>query len=145
MDDRSAVIETVIRYATALDARDFALLDEVFTADVTCDLGAGPIEGREALRSALGRMLGGRGPSQHLLGNHVVEIEADAARCTSQVRAFAAGAGAAAGRTYELFGEYRDELERTPDGWRIARRVMRVRHERGDRAVLGSQNEGDAT
>lgn len=138
MDDRSAVIETVIRYATALDARDFSLLEEVFTADVTCDFGAGPVGGRDAVRGMLEEMLGGGGTSQHLLGNHVVEIEGDEARCVTQVRAFSAGAGSAAGQTYELFGEYRDELVRGPEGWRIARRKMKVRHEQGAREVLRS-------
>jgi ketosteroid isomerase-like protein len=138
MDDRAAVIDTVTRYATALDARDFAMLEDVFTQDATCDFGAGAVEGRHAVRRMMEQMLGGGGPSQHLLGNLVVEVEGDRARCVSQVRAFSAGAGAAAGRIYELFGEYRDELVRTPEGWRIARREMKVRHEIGDREVLRS-------
>ena len=138
MGDRDAVIETVTRYATALDARDFGLLGAVFTEDVVCEFDAGAVEGRSALLEMLRSMLGGSGPSQHLLGNHVVEVTGDTARCVSQVRAFSAGVGDASGRTYELFGEYRDELVRTRDGWRIARRRMHVRHEMGDRAVLSS-------
>jgi ketosteroid isomerase-like protein len=128
----------VNRYATALDARDWALLDEVFTPDAVGDYGAGELKGREALRRMVSGMLGGSGPSQHLLANHRVELEGDAARCVCQVRAFSAGAGPAAGRSYELLGEYRDQLVRTPDGWRIARREMRIRHEIGTRDVLGS-------
>jgi len=138
MGDRASIIETVTRYATALDAHDLAGLDSVFTEDVVCELGGTPIRGREVLKKTLQRMLGGGGPSQHLLGNHVVRIEGDTARCVSQVRAFSAGAGEAAGRTYELFGEYRDELVRTDEGWRIVHRELTVRHEIGDRAVLSS-------
>lgn len=138
MDDRAAVIDTVNRYATALDARDWALLDEVFTPDAVGDYGAGPLHGREALRELVRRMLGGSGPSQHLLANHRVELDGDAARCVCQVRAFSAGAGAAAGRSYELLGEYRDRLVRTPEGWRIAHREMSVHHEIGSRDVLRS-------
>ena len=33
-------------------------------------------------------------------------------------------------------GEYRDRLVRTPDGWRIRHRVMRITHETGTRAIL---------
>jgi len=137
MDDRVAVIDTVNRYATALDARDWKLLDEVFTEDAEADLGGQKLAGREALVGLVRRMLGGSGPSQHLLGNHRVELDGDRARCVCQVRAFSAGAGPASSRSYELLGEYRDELVCTPKGWRIARREMKIHHEIGTRDVLG--------
>jgi len=136
--DRAAVIDTVNRYATALDSREWTLLDEVFTPDAVADFGAGPLHGRDALCGLIRRMLDGSGPSQHLLANHRVEVRGDTARCVCQVRAFSAGAGAAAGRSYELFGEYRDQLVRTPEGWRIARREMSIHHEIGARDVLTS-------
>jgi ketosteroid isomerase-like protein len=136
MDDRAAVIDTVNRYATALDSRDWALLDEVFTPDAVGDYGRGELKGRDALRSMIRRMLDGSGPSQHLLGNHRVELDGDVARCTCQVRAFSAGRGAAAGRSYEILGEYRDRLVRTKGGWRISRREMTIHHEIGTRDVL---------
>jgi 3-phenylpropionate/cinnamic acid dioxygenase small subunit len=142
MDDRTAVIDTVNRYATALDSRDWTLLDEVFTPDAVGDFGAGTLCGREALRELVRSTVGGGGPSQHLLANHRVELDGDAARCVCQVRAFQAGTGAASGRSYELFGEYRDRLVRTPDGWRIARREMTIHHEIGTRSVLGAPGRG---
>jgi hypothetical protein len=83
------------------------------------------------------RHLDACGPTQHLLGNFVVELAGDAARSTCSVRAFHAGVGAAAGRTYEVLAEYRDALERRPEGWRVARRTMRVSQEIGSREVLG--------
>jgi hypothetical protein len=135
--DRAAVIDTVNRYATALDARDWALLDDVFTPDAVGDYGAGELTGREALRDMVRRRVGGGGPSQHLLANHRVELDGDSARCVCQVRAFSAGAGPAAGQSYEVLGEYRDQLVRTKEGWRIARREMRIHHEIGTRDVLG--------
>lgn len=137
MDDRAAVIDTVNRYATALDARDWALLDEVFTPDVVCDLAGRRVVGREALRDVVRRALGGSGPTQHLLANHRVELDGDSARCVCQVRAFHAEAGPPTGATYELLGEYRDRLVRTPVGWRIAGREMAIHHEIGTRDVLG--------
>jgi len=137
VDDRTAVIDTVNRYATALDSRDWALLDEVFTSDAVGDYGAGLLTGRGALRELVQRMLGGSGPSQHLLANHRVDLDGDSARCVCQVRAYSAGTGLAAGRSYELLGEYRDRLVRTSEGWRIARREMTIHHEIGSRDVLG--------
>ena len=139
MDDRTGIIETVDRYATALDARDWALLDDVFVEDAVGDFGQGEILGRERLRRMIRSMLGGCGPTQHLLGNYVVEIDdgGATARCTCQVRAFHASASPGDDRVYELFGAYRDRLVRTPEGWRIARRQLVIRHELGSRAVLG--------
>jgi len=138
MDDRAAVIDTVNRYATALDSRDWDLLDEVFTPDAVGDFGAGPLTGRDALRDLVRRTVGRGGPSQHLLANHRVDLGSDTARCVCQVRAFSAGTGPSVGKSYELLGEYRDQLVRTPDGWRIARREMTIHHEIGSRDVLGS-------
>lgn len=137
MGDRDAVIDTVNRYATALDTREWGLLDQVFTADAEGEFGGGTLRGLDALRSLVQGALGGCGATQHLLGNHRVELAGDRARCVCQVRAYHAGAGRAAGGHYELLGEYRDELVRTAEGWRIARRRLRVLHEIGSRDVLG--------
>jgi len=137
-DDRAAIIETVNRYATALDSRDWALLDEVFTPDAVADFGAGPLTGREALRDLVRRMLGRSGPSQHTLTDHRIDLGTDSARCVCQVRALSTGIGQATGRSYELLGEYRDQLVRSPDGWRIARREMMIHREIGSRDVLNS-------
>ena len=61
----------------------------------------------------------------------------DGARSRVYVRAFHLGIGQASGKTYEMGGEYRDELRRTPEGWRITRREGVVFWEIGSRAVLG--------
>jgi len=137
VDDRWSIIDTVNRYATALDTRVWDLLDEVFAEDVVADYGGGrPLFGRDAVRGMIEGMLGASGPSQHLLGNHRVEIDGDEARCTCQVRAFSAGTGRTAGQSYEVLAEYRDRLVRTPEGWRIAHREMAIHHEIGKRDVL---------
>ena len=70
--DRHAVIDVLNRYAEALDHRDWELLDEVFLADATADYGAGALEGRDAIVGSITDLLGGCGPSQHLLGNFQV-------------------------------------------------------------------------
>ncbi len=133
--DRLDVIDVVNRYATALDARDWDLLDLVFAPDVKAEFGR-TCAGCEAVKELVRGMLGGCGPTQHLLANHRVEVAGDEASCISSVRAFHAGRGPVEGQTYELFGEYHDRLRRTGAGWRIASRRMVVLHELGTRAVL---------
>jgi 3-phenylpropionate/cinnamic acid dioxygenase small subunit len=135
--DRLDVIDVVNRYATALDSRDWDLLDRVFAADVKAEFGRS-YAGCEAVKELVRRHLGGCGPTQHLLANHRVEVSGDEASCVASVRAFHAGRGAQAGQIYELLGEYHDRLRRTGAGWRISSRRMVVSHELGTRAVLGA-------
>jgi hypothetical protein len=142
MDDRAAIIEVTIGYSTALDQRRWELLNDVFLPEVVIDYSTGNrVEGRDQAVAQIRHMIGDCGPSQHLLGNHVVAVDGDTATSSCQVRAFAAGepGGPLAGETYELIGSYRDELVRTAAGWRIARRRMDVAFESGNRAVLGTQ------
>jgi 3-phenylpropionate/cinnamic acid dioxygenase small subunit len=134
--DRLDVIDVVNRYATALDARDWDLLDRVFAEDVRAEFGR-PLPGRAAVKELVRAHLGGCGPTQHLLANHRVEVAGDEATCVTSVRAFHAGRGSRAGQTYELFGEYHDRLRRGASGWRIVARRMVVTHETGSREVLG--------
>ena len=135
-EDRLAVIETLDRYAVALDSRDWSLLDLVFTPDATGDFGAYRCASREKIQQLVRNMLGGCGPTQHLLGVYRIEISGHEATSTCKVRAHHVGRGAQAQLEYECFGEYRDRLVRTPDGWRIRERAMQVTHETGTRAIL---------
>ena len=134
--DRFAVIETLDRYAVALDTRDWSLLDRVFTPDATADYGDYRCASRDKIRKLVQSMLGGCGPTQHLLGVYRIEIAGDEAKSTCSIRAHHVGLGAEAELQYECFGEYRDELVRTPEGWRIRQRAMRVSHETGTRVIL---------
>jgi len=135
-DDRFAIIETLDRYAVALDTRDWALLERVFTADATGDFGRTRCASRAEIRKLIESMLGGCGPTQHMLGVYRIAISGDEATSTCSIRAHHVGRGAEAQLAYECFGEYRDQLMRTPEGWRIRHRAMRVTHETGTRVIL---------
>ena len=136
-DDRAAIIAVLNRYADACDARDWGLFERVFTPQATGDYGPGHQRAdRAAIIASIQSNLGGCGPTQHLLGNHDIDIEGDRATSACRIRAYHRGAGNAADLFYECFGRYDDELVRTTDGWRIAHRQMRVDIELGTRAVL---------
>ncbi len=143
-EDRAAVIAVLDRYAEALDRRDWKLLEQVFADQVDFDFGAWRATSRAEVVEHMARFLGGCGPTQHLLGNYRVEFlgDGDRARSRVYVRAFHVGAGAAAGKTYEMGGEYRDELLRTQDGWRSVKRRVRVFFEQGTREVLRPAEPG---
>ncbi len=122
----------LVRCAATFDRRDWTALDDVFSPDAVA-YGA---EGRPAVIATVRSYLGGCGPSQHLLGNHQVLVDGDAARSVCKARVLHVGAGDKANLTYECFGNYWDDLVRTGAGWRIAKRHFEVTISLGDISVL---------
>lgn len=125
----------VCRYARICDERGWAAIDAVFSADASADYGGRQLRDRTAIVAMLRDHLGGCGPTQHLLGNLVVEIAGDIVTSRVSVRAAHRGAGNLREQTYDCMGEYLDRWVRTEHGWRIVHRRMQV-GEFGSRAVL---------
>ncbi|MFT4613985.1 MAG: 3-phenylpropionate/cinnamic acid dioxygenase small subunit [Bacteroidia bacterium] len=132
-------IEGVLnRYARACDQRNWAAFDAIFSETVAVNYGGEfRLEGRAAVVGMIRSMLGGCGPTQHLLGNFDITVRGTTAHSASYVRAVHAGLGAKADSYYEVWAEYRDTLELTADCWRITTRHMLVSKEVGDRNILG--------
>ena len=133
-----ALAQTLTRYATACDTRNWDLLQQVFTPDCTTIYGGGyTCEGVARVRHMISTHLDGCGPTQHLLGN----LEVDASnlvhpRSKIQVRAVHQGLGERAHLRYDAIGFYEDEWLQLPQGWRIQKRSMTMLLEIGDRSVL---------
>ncbi|MFI9411267.1 nuclear transport factor 2 family protein [Nocardia gamkensis] len=122
-------------YAYALDERAWPQLDDVF-ADEAVARYAGPdgplLEGRPAIIEAIRSFLDDCGPTQHLLGNHLIELDHDMARSKCKARVAHYGAGDRSSLIpYECFGIYHDELRRTPQG--LANHRPRLRRVPRDR------------
>ncbi|RWU18218.1 hypothetical protein DM813_26570 [Pseudomonas alkylphenolica] len=125
------------RYARACDQRDWSALNEVFIEAATADYGGlNRLQGREPIVAMIRVHLEGCGPSQHLLGNLLVEVSDAAVESRVYVRAAHRGAGSLQDLTYESLAEYQDRWVATPNGWRIAHRRMVISHEQGCRDVL---------
>ena len=60
MTDRDDIVELTIRYATAIDSKQYALLQDVFTDDATVDYGV------------VGRWTGGAAVAQFMEQAHVM-------------------------------------------------------------------------
>ncbi|MDR2839489.1 MAG: nuclear transport factor 2 family protein [Azonexus sp.] len=123
----------LMAYASALDNRDWATLDDVFTSGATADYGSFGRPGSRAeivamIREALARC----GPTQHLLGNMRIETEGGEASSICSLQSIHAGLGQYRTETLTIWGEYRDRLELRPEGWRIAHREFKVTHACGD-------------
>ena len=138
--EKENIQAVLIKYAEACDRRDWTLYDEVFHADVAVDYGGKfKFAGREALVAMIKNLLGGCGPTQHLLGNFKINVADDHATCSCYVRAAHSGAGGKKDLFYEVWAEYRDELVKVGEQWQITKREMIIYKEIGSRDVLGPE------
>lgn len=122
IEDGRAIEAVLVRYATAADERDAALLATCFTEDVQADFGhIGRFEGREALVGHLATMLASCGPSLHFVGNFTFIAEGDGvkSRCYTHAVVYRPGND----QPLRTAGTYDDRLRRTGDGWRIYSRI----------------------
>lgn len=135
--DERDIVRVALRYARALDTKDWALLDEVFLPDATAELGSRTLlEGIEAIRRRIRTALEALDASQHLVGNHEVDVVADTATHRCYVQAQHVRRAAPGGPNYIVAGIYEDRLVRTAAGWRIAHRTLSVTWTEGNLAVV---------
>jgi hypothetical protein len=125
--DRVEIDDLLTRYASAIDAREWDMLDSVFTADADLDYrSAGGMTGTyPEIKAWLAKVLPMFTWTQHLILNRAVELDpaGDGARSRA---GFLNPNGLRVGDKPWLFtvgGNYHDRLVRTPDGWRIASRL----------------------
>ena len=124
--DRLAIQDVLHRYAELVDRREWTALEEVFAEDATVDYAStggqsGPLR---PVMEWLARALEPWPLNLHFISNVRIELDGDRARARSYFQA-PMGRVAADG-THEAVvnaGYYRDELVRTPEGWRIRERV----------------------
>jgi 3-phenylpropionate/cinnamic acid dioxygenase small subunit len=126
LDERD-IRNVAFRYCRALDTKDWALLDEVFLPDATGELGTPTtLVGIDAIRGRIRTALEHLDDSQHLVGNHEIEVAGDSATHRCYLQAQHVRAAATGGPNYIVAGRYEDRLVRTGDGWRIAHRTLTV-------------------
>ncbi|HMI87019.1 MAG TPA: nuclear transport factor 2 family protein [Polyangiaceae bacterium] len=127
ISDRIQIQDLLTRYALAIDSKDWALLDTCFAAGAQIDYTStggkkGPYsEVREWLRKVLSSFA----VTVHFLGNTSVELEGERARAHTYLwnpMGFQQADGSL--HWFTVSAQYRDELVRTSDGWRIQQRVQ---------------------
>lgn len=138
--DRAEIVELLGRYANALDDRDWKRLALCFTQDAVGDYGGiGHYEGFAAIEALCRATLEPLDASQHLVGSIEIELSGDTARARCAFQAQHTRHGCEGGDHYTLGGSYRDDLVRTPEGWRIRRRNLRVSWRDGNPRVVTSR------
>ena len=125
-EEREEIVAVLVRYARAIDAKDWALLRTCFTADTACDYGpSGSWRGADALAAFMAEAHAGMGPTQHLLSNFQIEVTGDRASSLTYVHAVTVLASHP-DDWIDTIGTYEDRLRRTAGGWRITDRSFRT-------------------
>ena len=124
ISDRFEIQQLLIDYSTAIDQRRFDDLDRVFTPNAYIDYrAAGGIDGRfPEIKAWLKEVLPNFPAYYHMLGNFDVRVDGDTA--SSRTVCFNPMVFNAEQKQILFLGIwYVDEFERTPDGWRMNKRV----------------------
>lgn len=132
-DDRREIEAVLMRYAQLLDTKRYARLIEVFTPEATAHyVGMAECKGVESIIGLVSGVLDRCGNTQHLLGNVQIDVQGDKATSSCYLQAIHVGLGDYSDRLLIVWGEYRDQLVRTPAGWRISYRELTTLHSQGD-------------
>ncbi|MHB8464874.1 MAG: nuclear transport factor 2 family protein [Acidimicrobiales bacterium] len=123
LDDqvRHDVADVLVRYATGIDRRDWALFRSCFTDDCEADYGEiGVWHGAEEITTWMRETHEPCGHTMHRITNQVVTPRDGGVAARSYVDAIVMFGDKGAGTRGT--GYYDDELVRTDEGWKISRR-----------------------
>lgn len=121
-EDVQDIHDLLVRYATGIDRRDWALFRTVFTPDCELDYGEiGQWHDIDAVTGFMDRIHLGYRYTLHRMTNMVITVNGDRAEARTYVDALIVTADMSG---VNAIGYYDDDVVRTDDGWRIARRRL---------------------
>ena len=120
-EDRQDIADVLLRYATGIDQSDWPLFRTVFTDDCEVDYGEiGTWTGADEVTQFMEQAHAVAGHTMHRMSNQVITVAGDKAAARTYVDAVILVADNTSG--VNAIGFYDDEVVRTKDGWRVARR-----------------------
>ncbi|MDF2826920.1 MAG: nuclear transport factor 2 family protein [Mycobacterium sp.] len=136
LDERS-IHRALSYFARAADSRAYGLMRNVFADDVVFDYGSGREErGLAALLNLVTLHLDRCGPTQHLIGSTIIDVDGERAVSKAYVQARHQRRDDPHGSVFDTNGEYTDQWTRRSDGWRIVDRRARWAITTGDPSIL---------
>jgi ketosteroid isomerase-like protein len=123
-EDFHAIVNVAIAYTLALDTKNFDALNDVFAPDATGMLNGVHCDSRDAIIARISGSLLRLDFTQHLVGNHQVNVTGDTATHRCQLHAQHVKTGTEGGDNFIIGGYYDDVFARTAGGWRIKHRIM---------------------
>ncbi|MGE3510246.1 MAG: nuclear transport factor 2 family protein [Vicinamibacterales bacterium] len=125
--DRAEISDVQLRYARGTDSRDWELFRSCFTDEIEVDFSEGfglPVANLKAddwVKGVAPRMESFKA-TQHMITNQLITFDDDDhATCVAYVRATHHLPNSTGDSDQTVYGYYTNRLERTSNGWRIAR------------------------
>jgi ketosteroid isomerase-like protein len=135
ISDQIEIAQVLNRYFRAIDTKDWDLLDSVFTADATVHYTT-PAEIEttfEKMKPIFAMFTDTFMFTQHSPSQIVIQVDGDTAEASNNLHAIhVQETHEGEQNTWVVYGDYFDDLVRTRDGWRIARRSFRGSHTEGE-------------
>ena len=126
ISDRMEIQDLLVAYTYAIDSRDWDALDDVFTPDAWIDytVMGGPAGNLVDTKAFLADTMGMFRSFQHMVATSKVEIDGDVAHVkTICHNPMVMSLGEEKVQVFTCGLWYVDEMVRTPQGWRITKRV----------------------
>lgn len=139
--DTAQISDVLIRYATGIDTKDWALFRTCWADEVDVDyVDVGRFTDPDAFTELMQQLHGSMGATYHRLTNLVIDVDGDRATARSYVHAVLLLVPGDADNWIDVVGHYDDVLVRTDVGWRIWRRSTHM-----GRMLTGGARAGAAT
>ena len=131
--DERDVQRTLTLFARAMDDHDWTAMAEILADDAEGDFGTGRLHGSAAIIELIRWFLDCCGPTQHLLGNVVIDVDGDTAFSRAYIRDVHLHSDADPSVRFYTLGDYKDTWRRRADGtWCLTERI------KSNRAHVGS-------
>ena len=98
-------------------------MSQILADDAQGDFGTGHLVGSSAIIELIRGFLDPCGPTQHLLGNVIVDVDGDVATSRAYVHDVHLNAAADPSVRFYTLGDYRDTWRRDDGDWRLAERI----------------------
>ena len=132
------ITQLLQRYFHALDWKDYALLDRVFSSDAELHYDMGTMgEGGKADLPTMVRQFEAFNRvfafTQHIMGQPLIDCDGDRATSTTALRALHVQVALdGSENSWVVYGFYEDQHRLTEKGWRIQKRYFRATHFDGE-------------
>jgi SnoaL-like domain len=137
--DERDVERALILFARAMDDRDWPAMAGILAEDARGDFGTGRLVGSAAIIETIRGFLDRCGPTQHLLGNIVVDVTENTAVSRAYIRDIHLNATADPSMRFYTIGDYHDTWRRRADGsWCLTERIKYNRAHVGPLEIFGS-------
>jgi hypothetical protein len=125
--DKAQIAEVLIRYASGIDGKDWALFRTCWTDEVDIDYGdLGTFTDADEFTALMRQVHDGMGQTYHRISNIVIEVDGERATARSYVHAVLMAVPGDANSWIDALGHYDDELVRRAGEWRIRKRTTNI-------------------